>query len=44
MASKYKKKPVVVKAMRYEGTDDSFYEAMRFAEGDLFWSKQLDCP
>lgn len=41
---KYKKKPVVVEAIQYDGTDDSYNEGLCFTNGDLLWHKELKCP
>lgn len=41
---KYRKKPVVIEALQYDGTDENFYDLMKFTEGNLFWEKELGCP
>lgn len=41
---KYKKKPVVIEAVQYDGTDASYEEGLRFTGGDLLWHKELKCP
>jgi len=41
---KYRKKPVVIEAIQYDGTDDNFYELMQFTGGDLSWHKETQSP
>lgn len=41
---KYRKKPVIIDAVQYDGTDESYFELLQFTKGDLIWHKELGCP
>jgi len=41
---KYRKKPVIIDAVQYDGTDESYFELLQFTKGDLIWHKELNCP